>query len=198
MNRKPDGNGRLLLRGFTLVELVIVLLLIALLAVVASVKYVDLSANARIATLKAVAAAMKGGAEQIRIKTYLPGTEKVLLADQSTDSLKVHQVTLPEFGTTVTVYNGYVQGHWNKAWTYILDLGKTIEFTQTNQICSKNDLCGVGNQRTAPGFPEPPNNSRGLVLVWLKGMKLNDQCYAYYSNRHDGFAPTIGIVDSGC
>lgn len=186
------------IQGFTVLELIVVVVLLAILAVTALPKYLNLSSSARINTMQAVSAAMRASADQVKFQTYLPSTPKEFIASESNDGLDVYNVTIEELGVTVKTYNAHVDGHWRLAWQHILDIGKEIEWTPANAVCTKHDLCGVGNQRTAPGFPHPNNTNQGLVLVWPEGFKLSDLCYAYYNNPEDGSEPNIGTVTSGC
>lgn len=95
-------------------------------------------------------------------------------------------------GNAVVVDAGYISGHWNNAWRYAIELGKDIGFTRVADECTVNDICGVGNQNTAPSLPITVSGNRGLVLVWLNGMKLSDLCYAFYYNPNTDNEPDIG------
>lgn len=169
-------------QGFTLIELVVVIIVFGILAAVAVPKFVNLKSEARISSLHAIEGALASASTLIEMKAKI---------DNIIDgSIEIN-------GESVLVNDGYITGHWNNAWRYALDIGKTIGYTQASQVCSVNDICGLGNQRTAPGLPIT-TSGRGLVLLWLNGMKLSDLCYSYYYNPSDGDAPSTGIVSSGC
>jgi len=170
--------------GFTLIELVIVIVILATLAAIAVPKFINLSTDARIAALEGIQGAVISTSLLVEVKAKIESVE-----DGSIDLN----------GNAVTVTNGYISGHWNNAWRYALDLGKEIAFTNVNSSCSKNDYCGVGNQRRVDGLPSDfnPGNVRGLVLIWAKGYSLSDLCYVYYFNSESD-KPTTGIINEGC
>lgn len=168
--------------GFTLIELVIVIVILATLSATALSKFLDLATDARIETIQAMKGALSSTASLVYMKSNI---------DNVTDGfVKVN-------GNDVAVNDGYITGHWNNAWRYALEIGKDISFTQASEGCVLNDICGLGNQTGAPGLPITVNGN-GLVLVWLNGMKLSDLCYAYYYNPSDGNEPTSGAIVSGC
>ncbi|MGB1322298.1 MAG: prepilin-type N-terminal cleavage/methylation domain-containing protein [Vibrio gallaecicus] len=186
-------------KGFTLIELIVAIVILAIIAVVALPRVLGITSDARTAIMESVSIAMRDSADQIRIQTFLPDTPKVLNVNESNfRGTTVYDVTIEELNTTLKTYNGYVDGHWNNAWRKILNVGQEIRWTNVNNVCTINELCGVGNQRTAPGIPEDRNTNSGLVLVWPKNFKLSDLCYAYYNNPEDGSVPTIGTVTTGC
>ncbi|PKG38138.1 prepilin-type N-terminal cleavage/methylation domain-containing protein [Psychromonas sp. Urea-02u-13] len=80
--------------GFTLIELVIVIIILGILAVVAVPKFVDLQGDARESTLKGVKSALEGGATLAYSKAAIEGKEK------TGSSIDVN-------GETVTIAAGY-------------------------------------------------------------------------------------------
>lgn len=169
-------------QGYTLIELVIVIIILGIIAATAIPKFIQLKKDARISSLQGIEAAL--------ISTSILFEMKAKIENASDGSIEIN-------GHSVLINDGYITGHWNNSWRYALDIGKTISYTPTNQICVANDICGVGNQTNAPSLPIT-TSGRGLVLLWLNGMKLSDLCYSYYYNPSDGNAPSTGIVSSGC
>ena len=173
--------------GFTLVELIIVIVIISILVAFALARFVDLQQEARIATVEQVAGVMKSQSAIIH---------SVALTNGITDG----SVTID--GNEVSVKGSYIEGHWNIAWFYALDVGKVISFTAVASECTGNDLCGVGNQNgnnsVYSALPISTGGVTGLVTIWLKGDKISDNCYAYFFNAEDGSDPVIGSVTSGC
>ncbi|WP_166738821.1 type II secretion system protein [Psychromonas algarum] len=181
MSNKTTSES--LQNGFTLIELVIVIVILAVLASTAFAKFNNLATEARIATVHAMQGAMSSTASLVQMKLNI-------------ENVKDGFITLN--GNPIAVNDGYITGHWNNAWRYALDVGQEITFTKIADECTVNEICGVGNQRTADGIPISTNGSKGLVLIWLKGMKLEDLCYAFYYNPNNGDAPTTGSVTTGC
>ena len=64
-------------QGFTLIELVIVIIILGILAVTAAPKFLNLQTDARVSTLSGLDAAIKGGANLIYSKAANAGVETV-------------------------------------------------------------------------------------------------------------------------
>ncbi len=170
-------------KGFTLIELIIVTVVLSIISAFALPRFVDLRQSARTYVIKKVAGVMRSTSAIVRAQAKVEGVES--------GSLSVD-------GYSFEVASGYIRGHWNRSWRYALDVGVVIDYTSANAECTVNDLCGVGNQRNATGLPFSTGGTRGLVLIWPKGYYISDLCYAYYFNPDTGAEPIIGSVTSGC
>ena len=170
------------IKGFTLIELVVVIVILGILSAIAAPKFINLTSDANAAVIKATSGAMKAASDLIHQKSVIHNIENGLVVVD---------------GNNITIESGYISGHWNNAWRYAIEIGKEIAFTSVSAVCTKHDLCGVGNQRNAPSLPIT-TNTRGLVLIWPEGMKLSDLCYAYFYNPKTGDEPDVGYVIDGC
>jgi MSHA pilin protein MshA len=83
-------------RGFTLIELVVVIIILGILAVVAAPKFINLKSDALIASLKGLQGALKSANTLVYSKAVLSGQEK----------LESGSVTLN--GVTISTTIGYI------------------------------------------------------------------------------------------
>lgn len=63
--------------GFTLIELVVVIVIIGILAVTAAPKFIDIASDARASTVKALAGSVKSGAQMVYAKAIVDGVTKL-------------------------------------------------------------------------------------------------------------------------
>ena len=76
-------------QGFTLIELVIVIVILGILAVTAAPKFLDLSGDARASTLEAAKGALASAGAQVYSKAILQGVEKSDTATLSNPAVAV-------------------------------------------------------------------------------------------------------------
>jgi MSHA pilin protein MshA len=87
-------------QGFTLIELVVVIVILGILAVTAAPRFVDLTDDARTATLEGVAGSLESASSLIFAKALIAGNETV-------DGAATTAPTVDNGGTTINISFGY-------------------------------------------------------------------------------------------
>jgi len=168
-------------KGFTLVEIVMVLLVLGILSSIAIPKFIDLKRDSQRAVLKGIVGTLRSTTAIYQPLAAIKGVEN--------GSLRID-------GVNVQFRSGYPYGHWNSTFRHILGISTKSSFTNANDRCSGNSLCGVGLRTSIPTVAGT-TGGRGII-IWPEGYRINERCFSYYYNRNDGTYPLIGFVDQGC
>ncbi|WP_158965638.1 prepilin-type N-terminal cleavage/methylation domain-containing protein [Paraglaciecola sp. L3A3] len=170
-------------RGFTLIELIIVIVILGILAVTAAPKFIDIQGDARAATLQGVKAALQGGAQLVYAKSAIAGEQKTAAAGDSTSQVSVG-------GQTVETDYGYPDAEAATATTLSgwVELA-TSDFTFT---------VGAGGTTSAVGtFTIHPADANTIDLTLTAATGAS--CHVLYTeSTGENVAPVVTLVTGGC
>lgn len=157
-------------QGFTLIELVVVIVLLGILAVTAAPKFIDLQSDAKTATLQAIKGSMQSASSLVRGKSLIQGNEGLNHDDTPTPTVTVN-------GVSVNVSLGYPRSNDEDEWTgNLLDID-TSEFTVA--VVAGSIVISPAGSATVPiAIPASPYAATTAA-----------NCYTFYTEASDATTP---------
>ncbi|MCD9494918.1 prepilin-type N-terminal cleavage/methylation domain-containing protein [Photobacterium carnosum] len=171
-------------KGFTLIELVVVIVILGILAVVAAPKFMGLQREARIADLKGLEGSLKAANEMVYAKAAMKGLEH----SQPTDGEIAEKNQIEINGKDVTLQFGHIKATTSNI-KIILDISDDNWYL-LHSIDGKLKLDLIYMvPKTASAF-----NAKNSEVV------KKSKCYLYYGfPRGKGWdIPQYKLVTSGC
>ncbi|MCP4990392.1 MAG: prepilin-type N-terminal cleavage/methylation domain-containing protein [Colwellia sp.] len=163
-------------QGFTLIELVVVIVILGVLAVTAAPKFINLQADANTATLQGIKATLQSASALVYSKSLIAGNEK--LANISTGAVKV-----VVNGVDISINYGYPLADYTAAIRSVNpgfwgDLIKLSDVDFDSRIIA-GEMYLFPRDVTAPSNP----------------IASTDNCYVKYTQATASATPTYEVVD---
>ncbi|MBA6336739.1 type II secretion system protein [Colwellia sp. BRX8-7] len=122
-------------KGFSLIELVVVIVILGILAATIAPKFIDLSAAARTATLEGVKASVQGASSLVHSKSLIAGNQNNAKTDTPTPSITLSS------GTSIALSYGYptVPGPFSSPntlvyWNALIDIDESFNIIPDIQV----------------------------------------------------------------
>ncbi|MFC3138346.1 type II secretion system protein [Shewanella submarina] len=168
--------------GFTLIELVVVIIILGILAVVAAPKFINLSSDAREAALQGVAGSIKGANAMVHAKAQVAG-----VAEEPTANVNLNGTAfVAAAGKAVTPETfGVVYGY----------IPATQEALRTALELDVKEWDIAADAGVAKSAPETKADE---LSINIKQKDAPNGCYVTYTQAGEGVAPVVEVVETGC
>ena len=161
--------------GFTLIELIVVIVILGILAVTAAPKFVDLQSDARLATLNGMKAAINSAVSLTYGKSLVKGVEKY----PSDKKVSIN-------GEEVEVCYGYPCAAATKI-QKVLDIG-------VFEACSGNSTSGNSTSARDWCYTGGGDSESSIKIFVANGYSSGSKCYVEYTQPDaSGKAPTVAL-----
>jgi MSHA pilin protein MshA len=175
--RKNELKGKFTQAGFTLIELIMVIVVLGVLAATALPRFISLRGDANEATIRAMGGAMLSGANLIYAKSAILGVQGQALTNIDINGDGVNDVEVEYGYPSAHRSNGIpkVMGSdFASAWTWSANAANTVFWLTTASLGKRSGLY-VNNTAVQAS-----------------------NCYLLYSRATSSAPPTIAYVTTGC
>lgn len=180
-------------KGFTLIELVVVIVILGILSVTAAPKFLNLQSDARKSTMQGIKGSLRAVVDGVYYQSVIQGTDTK------------REISTDVNGISIQTYYGYPQEIWDNKLEHLMShsfnyLGNAYQNNSVvNEIC--NDSMCVVDQIKLNKFMDVSTEAYALA-IFPKGHSVTSDCVtAYYftAPESQGYADVhVDVVDKGC
>lgn len=164
--------SKLRLKGFTIIELVVVIVILGIVSVTAASKFLNLQTDARISTLNGLKGGMEGASAMLYGKTSALGLDKAASASVNIE------------GDDISVVYGYPAAMNDQTWS---------------QLIESTFLDAVWDTGRADWFFTNTDAHDGIILYAPASRKnQSDNCYLEYQEATETTTPVFTLTTTGC
>ncbi len=180
-------------KGFTLIELVVVIIILGILAVTAAPKFINLQDDAKESVMKGVKASLDMVIKNVYLSSMVKGTDKIY--DTYTDVS----------GVSIRTYYGYPQEIWKDKLERLMD----NSFSFLGNAYTNNNMLNTTCEEQVCVVEQIPlklviSNATGYGLAFIpNGFTVKDNCMvAYYftatKGKPEATQVNIKTITTGC
>ncbi|WP_272931635.1 type II secretion system protein [Shewanella sp. KX20019] len=187
-------------RGFTLIELVVVIIILGILAVIAAPKFIDLRSDAELSVLKGMQGSLKSTRDLV--------AAQIALRPENLSSNN-RSFTL-DSGENIEVRGEYPDGRWSSTFAHIVDFDSVTNLASGNECPESHPTAWCVREKGRNWFNNRGYSSergRGFV-IFPQGNSIgnnnDEKCYLYYftPNRNNvvglGTQPIVELDLTDC